>query len=567
MPELLERLQKRTNEEVCSMMESQYIAHSGWAWKPPTDSSSCDLGTMNPEAVDDTERRTNFYRNFVGLKSVTYEREELQLASQRGAVAMYQNNIFNHYIPKCTKCCLDDGLFALRRSNLRKGSDTPQDAIDHLIEDAYDIGVGHRVWMFTPEIIQFAVGIYDTLTVQRVMDVYKNSSQTERYYAYPPPGPVPLRLLRKRLSFHSNESFPSGTIGEVTKNGIPITSKSYCYDKMIVIDINEANISVDSRYKVTISNPNWTTSEYIEYEFWTIDCFKNYICVSYTGSYDEDCPREYNRMTFSRGISNLNGLVEGDDVNIILVYFGHDINTDIPSIEPSAFLKKNHLIKTNDASGMIIKNNKVNQIDDSQHTKTKLYHLYLGFSNITAINLWDLEMIGITFIGSYSPNELSANDIVTDTDSLKATHNFLKGKSITIDNCNVNEIEIKNNCVIVNGAQIILNNYQRINIHVTEVNFTIVTSTDNFPEIYIISDETINVTYKTSKNWEEIGNKENIHFNNKYPGETIVKISNINIGLIIGMVVLVIVVIVIIIVIIVLWKKGKFSKKKDLSSN
>ena len=56
--------------------------------------STCDVGTMNPETVDDTEGRTNFYRNFVGLPSLTYERAEKQLITQRSSMAMSLNEEF-----------------------------------------------------------------------------------------------------------------------------------------------------------------------------------------------------------------------------------------------------------------------------------------------------------------------------------------------------------------------------------------------------------------------------------------------------------------------------------------
>ncbi|KAH0794043.1 CAP domain-containing protein [Histomonas meleagridis] len=521
-------MQKRTDEEVCSMMKSQYIAQSGWTWIAPSDPNSCDLGIMNPVAVDDTERRTNFYRNLVGLPSITYNRADKQISAQRGSMAMSLNDEYGHYIT-CAKdlCCLEDGVKALQQSNINKGSVTPQHSIDAFIQDkgANNLEVGHRSWIFYPTLAESAVGFYDVYTTQTVIGVEYNYSVKRDYIAYPPPGPVPLRLIYPRISLSAKfgVSFPDDTTGVVTCDGSVLsTNQIYLDSEKIVLEIQDmTKIDVGTRCKVSVSFSN----DQIEYEFWAINCFPNYACSCYYSNSEDWCSKECSVMTYQRSLNNFCDQIESDEINILLTrYADSPGESSLPYISPATLLKKNHLIRTEDESPLYINNINENEIND-ERTLTKLYHLPLGFKNVYNVNLWDLELKEIKLIGDKTPKNLTIkNNLITDTKSLKEIQSFSIAKKIIIKNCEITEVEFQNDKILINGAEVIRNNFEDIEIQPTVNKFNIIISTNSMPNVNIIK-ENVEVSYVLNGvNWENVENKSNLKINgvplNEEEGET-----------------------------------------------
>ncbi|KAH0795955.1 CAP domain-containing protein [Histomonas meleagridis] len=544
------------------MMKNQYIAQSGWSWIAPNNPNSCDVGTMNSEAVDDAERRTNFYRNFVGLPSLTYERDTKQLATQRGSMAMSLNGEFGHNI-KCKKnlCCLDDGISALSSSNIHTGGVTPQYAIDSFIRDdgSNNLQVGHRTWILTASLLESAIGVYDKYVTQMVIGVKTNYSQTQDYIAYPPPGPVPLRLIYPRISLVTRERI-LGSTGTITCNGEVIdTSVAYKSSTKMVLEIeNMSKINIGTRCRVSISTSS--SNDNIEYEFRAIDCFPNYVCSSYYANEDTWCSREYNKITSNHNLNSYYKMVDGNEITIHLARYSSRTAT----ISPSTFLLKNHIIQTEDESPLYISNTRVNEIGNNQ-TNTKLRNIYLGFGGTSAVNLYDLEMYRIRFTGTNEPKNLTVNNVITDSQSLKATQNFLYAKKISIQNSVVKQINIKDDRIVVNEAEIIIDNFDEIEIHTNEYNFTIVVETKSLPKVHILYEDDINVTYETPNgSWDDVKNKENLVIGKEEDDEDG---GDTNVGVIVGIVVVVIVVIAVIIVLVVLYKKGVIGKKKSKSSS
>ncbi|KAH0787682.1 hypothetical protein GPJ56_008415 [Histomonas meleagridis] len=518
-PERLLELQNREQEEVCLMMKNQYIANSGWSWIAPSDTDTCALGTMNPETVDDAESRTNFYRNLVGLPSITYDRGEYQTTAQKGSMVMALNNEFSHEV-KCKEnmCCDQDAIKILEDSNLNKGAIAAHLAIDYFVQDDGETNkdVGHRNWLFFPYLSKSAFGVYETYVTQVVYGLGFNYSNSQDYVAYPPPGPVPVRLIHSRISLVPKfmNNFPTDVTGTVTCNE-EIISKEVVYrsEELIVIEIDTTKINVGTRCKVSISSNEWQPSEYIEYEFWAVDCFPNYVCSSYYEQADYICSKEYSIVSSDNRLDNFYDTVTEDEINIILSSYPTTDTTRTPNIDPWILLQKNHLIKSEDGSPLWFRNTYESEIWEDEHTTTKLQNVYIGFQNNKNINLWNLEMKGLNLIGSKTPRKLTANEIITDTNSLQVTQNFLYGNSISIQNCEINQIEVKEDKVNVNGADVILNNFGNIEIKVTSETLTITLATDNMPKLKITSDSQINVQYDGTVQWENVQNKQNLVIN------------------------------------------------------
>ncbi|KAH0792405.1 CAP domain-containing protein [Histomonas meleagridis] len=513
VPPLFQQLQSRTDDEVCSMMENQYIAHSSWAWIAPSNAGSCDVGTMNPEAVDDTERRLNFYRNFVGLRSLTFERDTIQLKAQKAAMIMSVNNQFGHQI-SCTTCCDEEPIEYLAQSNIHMGSIVPQTAIDFFIRESeynnYD--VGHRAGIFRARYIQSALGFYDKYTVQYVTGAATNNSYSEPYIAYPPPGPVPLRLLSSRFSLHTSnyDSKLDTATASVTCDGAALSS-SICYQSsyLIVIQISDiTKIKEGSTVKVTVTSP----TETIEWEFHMIDCFPNYVCASADSDPDQYCPAEYGKIHTTANLNNVYNQVTGDTVNIGLVRMNS--NTQIAQIAPSSLRTKNHVIKSEDESILYFYNGAEEPVGDST-TTTKFINIYLGFMGTATVNLYNVEMSGVTYRERRDGNLHVANQLTTDVQSLRGLQTRVTGKSIKLQDESINEIEIVDDGIIVGDAKILNSNFEQKEIHIDGTNIQIKVSTENIPQIDITSDNSINVicTSQNGNECKEINGIDNIKVN------------------------------------------------------
>jgi hypothetical protein len=172
----------------------------------------CDPGTVSRGGLDDTVRRINLYRAMCGQGPVMDD-AGLNTTNQACSVLTAWNPAgpSAHFPQPSATCYTPEGASGAGMSNLAWGSGSPANAIDQFMEDFGNFDTfGHRRWILNPSLQPVGIGYYEggnQYGSAMCLAVFGmgNPGPNPRWYAFPPPGPVPSTIAGWVWTFHSGQ--------------------------------------------------------------------------------------------------------------------------------------------------------------------------------------------------------------------------------------------------------------------------------------------------------------------------------------------------------------------------
>ncbi len=192
---------QRTEQQVCNRWKADYPIKTQANFQSQ---GNCDAGSITQGSIDDAVRRATLYRWLMGLAPVT-ENKAYSQSTQACAVLQANNDgpgngVNPHSPPKTWKCYNATGASTSGKSNLSWGVSHPAETVSQYIADRGTPSLGHRLWILSPKLGQVGFGLatgsgrWRVASCMYVFD-YSNSAKGPDYYAFPPPGIVPIQAM------------------------------------------------------------------------------------------------------------------------------------------------------------------------------------------------------------------------------------------------------------------------------------------------------------------------------------------------------------------------------------
>lgn len=270
-------LEQRSADEVCQSYQSNY------EWKKTTkcytEGTGCNYGTHSSEDIEMTTKRLNFYRQLVGLSTVTPSTSNNDINYVNYAsLIMEKNNRFNHDLSDTSlECWSENGQTGAANSNIywTSGEACSTDSISSYIDDSKVDSLGHRRWILNPPYAYVASGVAGHFSALLVMlsSVQNQQNIVPTFIAYPPPGPVPHDVIYKNWSFSRNykstssdehNKMPDDTKVNVFCNGQKVDVEMSLFKENSVmypgiVKFNTGNMDSGTFCKVSISSDSADT--------------------------------------------------------------------------------------------------------------------------------------------------------------------------------------------------------------------------------------------------------------------------------------------------------------------
>lgn len=235
------------------------LSELGWTGN----NSGCMAGVISSTAQTKTFQRINYFRNLVGLGSVSYT-SSYDVQTQEAALMMKANNALDHFPPNSWLCYTTNGYNGAGNSNLALGS-YASNAIDLFMSDpgAGNYMAGHRRWVIYSKAVNFGHGSTNNSDALWVFTAPGNPAGLPPYITWPVAGYMPRTLIPQRWSFSiPGADFSSATATVLDENnnnvGLTVNTLTNGYgDNTIVWDLTSApsfSGSADVLYQVTVSN-------------------------------------------------------------------------------------------------------------------------------------------------------------------------------------------------------------------------------------------------------------------------------------------------------------------------
>jgi hypothetical protein len=230
----------------------------------------CDVGVLDPIAIDDTIRRVNMFRWLSGLNPVVNNAGEHD-AMQQCATMQDANPSLSHSPPASWNCYTTAGATAAGRANLSSGRRSSADTINAYMHDARTASLGHRRWILNGSLGRVGVGYRGRSGCLGVFDWSGSSSRN--WAAYPNPGPAPVDITSHTWSVQGN--LP-GTDVQVTRlsDGMELSVEGeslrggFGSGSTVAIHRRGWSPEVGERYRVVLSGSRGR----IEYTVEPVDC-------------------------------------------------------------------------------------------------------------------------------------------------------------------------------------------------------------------------------------------------------------------------------------------------------
>lgn len=198
----------RTDAQVCARWNAE------WGERATTiytrGAATCDPGEIDPTAHEDAMRRLNLYRWMSGLGPAGVDWSNQELA-QYAAVMFDANDDIQHEPPTSWACYTSEGATAAGSSNIALGYGSAAETVDGYIGDTGVPSLGHRRWCLHPDLDGVGFGHYGRGGAMWAFDSTPRASQLP-FVAYPPPGPVPVRIAPGEWSLSTSGGLRNPTV-------------------------------------------------------------------------------------------------------------------------------------------------------------------------------------------------------------------------------------------------------------------------------------------------------------------------------------------------------------------
>lgn len=243
---------------------------------------SCNPGG-DPGILDATVELANAYRHLAGLPPVVGN-SGLHGMAQHCALAMHANRAISHDPPVDWQCVSAEGRTAAANSNV--ATIDGWRAVDLYMADFGEHNapsLGHRRWLLSPVLQEVGVGSTDAFSCMWV--VHPTGPGTRDFVAWPPPGLVPMEVVRGIETFYgsldtigwsiqSNSIDLGGATIRVKEDGVEkpgvTTELLPFYGSLYALKFNPTGweTKLGSTYAVTVEGADTP----IAYEFVMVDC-------------------------------------------------------------------------------------------------------------------------------------------------------------------------------------------------------------------------------------------------------------------------------------------------------
>lgn len=186
-----------TEAQLCRSYEESYAARATTAVVGGA-ASGCTPGELTPAALEDFQRRVNWYRQFYAIPSVPAPQPAYNAQAQECALMMAAEGDLSHDPAPQWECYTQPGAEAAGQSNLSLGDTAHAEAIDGFV---FDFGnndtLGHRRWVLFPGQRGLGYGFFPGAACQVVLDDERSIDRSLRAVPvpYPPPGAFPAALM------------------------------------------------------------------------------------------------------------------------------------------------------------------------------------------------------------------------------------------------------------------------------------------------------------------------------------------------------------------------------------
>ncbi len=178
------------SEQVCRRWRCDRADLSEGQWSGSV--SPCAAGTLDDTGKNNALKLINLYRFIADLPPVTHDPAKNQSA-QECALMMDANNQLSHSPPSAWTCYSMNGATAAGRSNIC--STRAVRCIDMYMSDfGNETTIGHRRWFLSNQLGTIGIGGTTGGSCHHVIG--GTGTAAKPWLAFPPPGPVPLELIR-----------------------------------------------------------------------------------------------------------------------------------------------------------------------------------------------------------------------------------------------------------------------------------------------------------------------------------------------------------------------------------
>lgn len=268
-------------EQVCRRWRCDRADMNEGTWSGSV--SPCNAGTLDDVGKNNALKLINLYRFIADLPPVTLDATKNQ-AAQDCSLMMDANNQLSHTPPATWTCYSMNGATAAGRSNIC--STRAVRCIDMYMSDFGNATtIGHRRWFLSNQLGPIGVGGTTGGSCHHVIG--GSGTATKAWLAFPPPGPVPLEVIRipGNPSVDSTGwtvqtySAPYSLVGAtvtVTEGGVnkpvTVTQLGDNYGSRYAIRFNPMGWTSEAgkTYQVTVTAPALTTP--ITYAVEVVSC-------------------------------------------------------------------------------------------------------------------------------------------------------------------------------------------------------------------------------------------------------------------------------------------------------
>lgn len=268
-------------EQVCRRWRCDRADMSEGLWSGSV--SPCSAGTLDDTGKNNALKLINLYRFIADLPPVALDATKNQTA-QECALMMDANNQLSHAPPASWTCYSANGATAAGRSNIC--STRAVRCIDMYMSDFGNATtIGHRRWFLSNSLGPIGIGGTTGGSCHHVIG--GAGTATKPWLAFPPPGPVPLELIRIpgnpsvdstgwTVQSYSSPYSLVGAAVTVTEAGVnkpvTVTQLGDNYGSRYAIRFNPMGWTTEAgkTYQVTVTAPALTTP--ISYAVEVVSC-------------------------------------------------------------------------------------------------------------------------------------------------------------------------------------------------------------------------------------------------------------------------------------------------------
>ena len=266
----------RTKKQVCEIFEKldAELTTDMWEEKPQEE---CEPGRLKPEVQREAILYTNVYRWLIGLDPVTTKKEYLEKTQACSTALAAEGKGLTHTIPMSYTCYSEAAAQGAFSSNIASGARHPATTVPRYIRDIGNPKLGHRRWIFAPQVGATGFGLRGGYSCMYAFDKSGTDDQTE--VLYPAPGPFPIGAIHGPWTFMSTDlKTTNGTVEIVeVESGEKLDVQNVedpggRYGRLNTLKWTPRGVETNVEYEIRVSNLGARGDVTKTYKTTLVDC-------------------------------------------------------------------------------------------------------------------------------------------------------------------------------------------------------------------------------------------------------------------------------------------------------